>query len=179
MLGHLFNRQHRLTHHSTVTALQGCLIYQQYRSLSLQSCPNCSPWCLLMFLSFLTTFQYMMAGIHLEVQLYEKLCILLIEVWQARSAWNISDCLILLLLLRKKVLEVFRACEGGSCCPMKNSSELWRFYPHMSWHVKTELLLRKFVLYSPVRSFQHSILNCSWRRFSNWMFTVHYKNIHI
>ena len=114
MLGHLFNRQQRLTHHSTVTALQGCLIYPHYRSLSLQSCPDCSPWCLLVFLSFLTTFQYMMAGIHLDVQLYEKLCIFLTEVWQARSAWNVFDCLILLLLLLKKILEVFRACGGGS-----------------------------------------------------------------
>ena len=56
----------------------------------------------------------MMAGIHLDVQLYEKLCIFLKEVWQARSAWNILDCLILLLLLRKKLLKVFRACGGGS-----------------------------------------------------------------
>ena len=55
----------------------------------------------------------MMAGIHLDVQLYENLCIFLKEVWQARSAWNILDCLILLLLLRKKVLKVFRACGEG------------------------------------------------------------------
>ena len=51
-----------------------------------------------------------MAGIHLDVQLYEKLCMFLIEVWQARSARNGLDCLILL----KKVLKVFRACGGGS-----------------------------------------------------------------
>ena len=114
MLGHLFNRQHRPTHHSTVTALQGCLRYPHYRSLSLQSCPDGSPGCPLMFLSFLTTLLYIMAGIHLEVQLYEKVCIFLKEVWQARSAWNILDCLILLLLLRKKILKVFRACGGGS-----------------------------------------------------------------
>ena len=113
MLGHLFNRQHRLTHHSTVTALQGCLIYPHYRSLSLQSCPDCSPSCLLMLLSFLTTIQYMMAGIHLDVQLYENLCIFPTEVWQVRSAWNVLDCLIVLLLLRKKILKVFRACGGG------------------------------------------------------------------
>ena len=55
----------------------------------------------------------MMAGIHLDVQLFEKLCIFPMEVWQARSAWNIFDCLILLLLLRKKMLKVFRACGGG------------------------------------------------------------------
>ena len=113
MLGHLFNRQHRPTHHSTVTALQGCLRYPHYRSLSLQSCPDCSPGCPLMFLSFLTTLLYMMAGIRFDVQLYEKVCIFLKEVWQARSAWNILDCLILLLLLRKKIVKVFRACGGG------------------------------------------------------------------
>ena len=55
----------------------------------------------------------MMAGIHLDVQLYDKVCIFLTEVWQARSAWNIPDCLIL-LSLRKKILKVFRACGGGS-----------------------------------------------------------------
>ena len=66
-----------------------------------------------MFLSFLTTLPYMMEGIHLDVQLYEKVCIFLKEVWQARSASNILDCLILLLLLRKKILNVFRACGGG------------------------------------------------------------------
>ena len=113
MLGHLFNRQHRPTHHSTVTALQGCLRYPHCRSLSLQSCPDCSPGCPLMFWSFLTTLPYMMAGIHLDMQLYKKGCVFLKEVWQARSAWNILDCLILLLLLRKKILKVFRACEGG------------------------------------------------------------------
>ena len=113
-LGYSFNRQHRPTHHSTVTALQGCLRYPHYRSLSLQSCPHCIPWCSLTFLSFLTTFQYMMAGIHFDVQLCDSVCIFLKEVWQARSAWNILDCLILLLLLRKKILEVFRACGRGS-----------------------------------------------------------------
>ena len=41
---------------------------------------------------------------------YEKVCIFLKEVWQARSASNILDWLILLLLLRKKILKVFRAC---------------------------------------------------------------------
>ena len=68
---------------------------------------------LLCFLSFLPTFQYMMAGIHLDVQLYDKVCIFLKEVWQARSAWNILDCLILLLLLRKEILKAFRSCGGG------------------------------------------------------------------
>ena len=53
----------------------------------------------------------MMAGIHLDVQLYEKLCIFLIEVWRARSAWNILDCLILLLLLRRKYLRCFAPVE--------------------------------------------------------------------
>ena len=56
----------------------------------------------------------MLAGIHLDVQLYDKVCIFLTEVWQARSAWNIPDFLILLLLLGKKILKVFRACGGGS-----------------------------------------------------------------
>ena len=55
----------------------------------------------------------MMAGIHLDVQLYDKVCIFLTEVWQVRSAWNIPDCLIL-LSLRKKILKVFRVCGGGS-----------------------------------------------------------------
>ena len=113
MLGNLFNRQYRPTHHSTVTALQGCVRYPHYRSLSLQSCPDCSPGCPLTFLSFSTTLPYMMAGIHLDMQLYEKVCIFLKEVWQARSACNILDCLIP-LLLRKKILKVFRACGGGS-----------------------------------------------------------------
>ena len=111
MLGHLFNRQYRPTYHSTVTALQGCLKYPHHRILSFQSCPDCSPWCPLMFLSFLMTFQYMMAGIHLDVQLYDKVCIFLKEVWQARSAWNIPGCLILLLLLRKKILRCFAPVE--------------------------------------------------------------------
>ena len=44
----------------------------------------------------------MMAGIHFDVQFYDKMCIFPKEVWQARSTWNIPDCLILLLLLRKK-----------------------------------------------------------------------------
>ena len=107
MLGHLFNRQHRPTHHSTVTALQGCLRYPHYRSLSLQSCPDCSPGCPLMFLSFLTTLPYMMTGIHLDVPLYEKAGA---SFWKKSGrreiAWNILDCLILLLLLRKKILKV-------------------------------------------------------------------------
>ena len=55
----------------------------------------------------------MMAGIHLNVQLYDKVCIFLTEVWQVQSAWNIPDCLILLSLC-KKILKVFRVCGGGS-----------------------------------------------------------------
>ena len=54
----------------------------------------------------------MMAGIHLNVQLCEKLCIFLIEVTQAWSAWNVLDCLILLLLLlHKKYLRCFPPVE--------------------------------------------------------------------
>ena len=34
----------------------------------------------------LTTLQYMMAGINLDVQLYDKVCMFLIEVWQAQRA---------------------------------------------------------------------------------------------
>ena len=79
MLGHLFNRQHRSTNHSTVTAFQGCLRCPHYWSLSLQSCPDRSPWCPYMILSFLTTFQYMMTGIHMDVQLYDNVCIFLKE----------------------------------------------------------------------------------------------------
>ena len=56
----------------------------------------------------------MMAEIRLDVQLYNKVCIFLTEILQARSAWNIPDCPILLLLLRKKILKVFGACGGGS-----------------------------------------------------------------
>ena len=110
MLGHFFNRQYRPTYHSTVTVLQGCLKYPHHRILSLQSCPDCSPC---FYISLLTTFQYMMAGIHLDVQLFDNVCIFLKEVWQARSAWNIPDSLTLLLLLRKNT-KVFRACGGGS-----------------------------------------------------------------
>ena len=53
----------------------------------------------------------MMAGIYLDVQLYAKVCIFLKEVWQARSASNILDCLILLLLLHKKYLRCFASVE--------------------------------------------------------------------
>ena len=56
----------------------------------------------------------MMAKIHLDVQLYDQVCIFLKEVWKARSAWNVLDCLILLVLLRNKILKVFRACGVGS-----------------------------------------------------------------
>ena len=66
-----------------MTTLQGCLRYP-YRSI--HSCPDCSPWCSFMFLSFSMTFQ---AGIHLDVQLYDKVCTFLKDVWQVRSAWNI------------------------------------------------------------------------------------------
>ena len=59
----------------------------------------------------------MIAGIHLDVQLYHKVYIFLKEGWQARNASNIPDCLILLLLLllllRKKILKMFRVCGGG------------------------------------------------------------------
>ena len=57
-----------------------------------------------MFLSFLMTFQYMMPGIHLDVQLYDK---------SVHLSERSLDCLIQLLLLRKKILKVFRACGGG------------------------------------------------------------------
>ena len=56
----------------------------------------------------------MMAGIHLDVQLYDKVRIFLKEVCRARSAWNILDCLILLMLLRKKYSRCFAPVEEAS-----------------------------------------------------------------
>ena len=53
----------------------------------------------------------MMARIHLDVQLYDKVCMFLKEVWQARRARNIPDRLTLLLLLRKKILRCFAPVE--------------------------------------------------------------------
>ena len=56
----------------------------------------------------------MMARIHLDVQLCDKLFIFLKEVWQARSASNVPDCLLLLLLLRKKILRCFVPVEEAA-----------------------------------------------------------------
>ena len=71
----------------------------------------------------------MMSGIHLDVQLYDKVCIFLKEVWQARSNWNILDCLILLLLLHKKIVKVFRACGGGGGSLVPLASERFTHNP--------------------------------------------------
>ena len=105
MLGHLFNRQFGPSYHSKVTALQG----------SSNSELSELPWLQSMMSSYvfimLTTFQCMMAGIHLDVLLYHKVCIFLTEVWQTRSAWNISDYLIMLLLLPKKYFRCFTPVE--------------------------------------------------------------------
>ena len=153
MLSHLFNRQHRPTHHSTVTALQGCLRYPQYRSLSLQSCPDHSHDVLL-FLSFLTTFQYMMAGIHLDMQLCDKVCIFLKEVWQVRSARNILDCLILLLLLARKYLKSFAPVEEADIA-MKNR------LPSISHIIFDPQSPNLVLLRNLVRSFQKCKNNCA------------------
>ena len=62
----------------------------------------------------LRKFQYMMARIHLEVQLCDELCIFLKEVWQAQSAWNecswLSDSVV---VVAQEDAKVFRACGGG------------------------------------------------------------------
>ena len=53
-----------------------------------------------------------MAGVHLNVQHSDKMRIFLEEVWQGRSAGSYLDCLVLLLLLPKKIFEMFRFCDG-------------------------------------------------------------------
>ena len=122
MLGHLFNRQHRPTYHSTVTALQGCLKYPHHRIQSLQGCPDCSPSCPLMFLSFLTIFQYMMAGIHLNVQLYNKVCIFLKKSGK-REVLEIFLIFLFCCCCCAKILECFAPVEEADpesiCCKSK------------------------------------------------------------
>ena len=71
-----------------------------------------------MFVSFLMTFQYMMAGIHLDVQLYDK-SVHLSERSLAGKKCLKYYCLILLLLslLCKKILRCFEPVEEAGLGP--------------------------------------------------------------
>ena len=100
----------------------------------------------------------MIVGIHLDVQRYDKVCIFLTEVWQARYDWNIPDCLILLLLLRKKILKLFCACEGGRS-RKQSKMEKWDFLGHVNhlvaeWTKSLGLIL--FIKESPKAWQKHS-----------------------
>ena len=55
----------------------------------------------------------MMAGIHLDVQLYDDVSEHLSERSLAGAKCMKYDCLIMLLSLHKKILKVFHACGGG------------------------------------------------------------------
>ena len=110
----------------------------------------------------LTTFQYMMAGIHLDVQLYDKVCTILTEVWQARSAWNIPDCLILCYCCcAGKYLRCFAPLaeavvlhyilnfvqQHESFDDVITVTYLWRhllFSVTLRWKIKTSPILLKF-----------------------------------
>ena len=98
------------------------------------------------------------------MQLSDKVCIFLTEVWQARSAWNIPDGLILWLLLRKKIVQCFAIVQEAVCMPwvvsFQSEVEIYRWSRNLKYQCKVGGPILPCKL-NPISLFKHQISKLS------------------